>query len=121
MQIERMSIKTLRRELKTWGLYWRGQEYGGGYGSRSACDKLGEIRIESTEQPVPDHVHQYDQQVEQLSNDCRRALRVRYICTKNWALVGFDSEKSYQYWLRRAEGELLALSYPKHLTASLEI
>ncbi|MCL1128006.1 hypothetical protein [Shewanella surugensis] len=110
MQIERMSIKTLRGELKTWGRYWRGQEYGGGYGSRSACDKLGEIRIESsvnTEQPVPDHVQFYDIQVEQLSQDCRRALRVRYICKKEWTLIGFDSEKSYQYWLRRAEGELL--------------
>ncbi|MCL1124217.1 hypothetical protein [Shewanella surugensis] len=105
-----MSIKTLRSELTIWGRYWRGQEYGGGYGSRSACDKLGEIRIESSasvEQKVPDHVYQYDQQIEHLSQDCRRALRVRYICKKNWALVGFDSEKSYMYWLRRAEGELL--------------
>lgn len=105
-----MNIKTLRRELKVWGRYWRGQEYGGGYGSRSACVKIGETRIESsanTEQQVPDHVYQYDKQVERLSHECRRALRVRYICKKNWALVGFDSEKSYQYWLRRAEGELL--------------
>ncbi|MCL1125336.1 hypothetical protein [Shewanella surugensis] len=57
-----------------------------------------------SELPTPDHIQFHDTQVEQLSQDCHRDLRVRYICKQEWALVGFNSKKSYQYWLRRAEG-----------------
>ncbi len=111
MQVEkqRMSIKTLRRELTQWGRFWQRREYGLGHAGRSACDKLGEIRVGgfAAESKVPVHVLMYDRRIEVLSCDCRRALRVHYLCKRNWALVGFDSKKSYEYWLRRAEGELL--------------
>ncbi len=106
----RMTVKQLRNELTAWGRYWAHREYGQGHASRSMSDRLGEVRCASSaviEVRVPTHIAHYDQQIARLSHDCRRALRVRYIVKRNWALVGFDSQKSYQYWLRRAEGELL--------------
>ena len=110
MQAEpkRITIKVLRHDLTQWGRYWLSREYGQGHARRSACDKLGEMRVSSPTAnfEVPDHVLIYDRRIESLSCDCRRALRVRYICARNWALVGFDSKKSYLYWLRRAESEL---------------
>ncbi|NRD72684.1 hypothetical protein HQQ94_05360 [Shewanella sp. VB17] len=104
---QKMSIKVLRHGLTQWGRYWQSREYGQGHASRSACDKLGEIRGPSViDFEVPSHVLTYDRRIEALSSGCRRALRVHYLCQRNWALVGFDSKKSYLYWLRRAESAL---------------
>lgn len=107
---ERITIKQLRKELTQWGRYWSNKEYGQGHASRSACDKLGEVRCFGSvisEAAVPAHIANYDRKITRLSHDCRRALRVHYICKRNWALVEFDSEKSYLYWLKRAERQLL--------------
>ncbi|WP_299005053.1 hypothetical protein [uncultured Shewanella sp.] len=107
-----MSMKTLRRELSIWGRYWRTQEYGRGFARRSACDRLGETHLSLNganvhEMATPKHVAIYDGLIDRLSLECRRALRAQYICKKDWALLGFESRKSYIYWLRRAEGALL--------------
>lgn len=104
-----LTIKQLRKELTHWGRYWASKEHGQGYSKRSACERLNEGRSTNAvyEITVPPTVECYDVLITGLSIDCRRALRARYICQRNWALVGFDSQKSYQYWLVRAEGELL--------------
>ncbi|WP_376708410.1 hypothetical protein [Shewanella surugensis] len=108
----RMSIKTLRHELSVWGRYWRGQEYGRGFSTRSTCDRLGETHSTFGHHNVyeiatPKQVSVYDVLIDSLSIECRRALRAQYICQKDWALLGFNSKKSHTYWLRRAEGGLL--------------
>lgn len=108
--IIKMNIKTLRHDLSIWGRYWKGQEYGRGFSARSACDRLGETHTNGNniyEMATPKHVLVYDILIEPLSTECRRALRAQYICQQDWALLGFNSKKSYIYWLRRAEGALL--------------
>ncbi|PKH62189.1 hypothetical protein CXF83_15045 [Shewanella sp. Choline-02u-19] len=103
-----MNMKRLRSELKMWGRYWAKQELGQGYASRSACDRLSEPFIPSgcggtRDHIPPDHINRYDMKVYCLAHDCRRALRAQYICKGQWPLMGFDSEKTFLYWLRRAE------------------
>ncbi|MGI2021705.1 hypothetical protein [Shewanella glacialipiscicola] len=109
-QEQLVNMKALRAGLDSWGRYWAFQELGKGYGTRSACDKLGEVQSHGStvvhELDVPKHVAQFDRLIEQLSPSCIRAIRTCYVCKGRWALVGFDSKKSYVYWLRRAEMQL---------------
>ncbi|MCG9732381.1 hypothetical protein L1D44_21680 [Shewanella sp. Isolate13] len=107
-----MNIKQLRSELKAWGRYWAKQELGQGYGSRSACDYLSEPFIASScggsrDHIPPDHINRYDMKVWCLAHDCRRAIRAQYICEGEWRLLGFDSKKTFLFWLRRAEMNLV--------------
>ncbi|AQS40209.1 hypothetical protein FM037_16550 [Shewanella psychropiezotolerans] len=107
-----MNIKTLRKELKVWGRYWAQQEQGQGYSSRSACDRLKEPFTPSScggsrEHIPPDHINLYDMKVYTLAIDCRRALRGQYICNGQWQLLGFDNNKTFLFWLRRAEIALI--------------
>ncbi|QQX78533.1 hypothetical protein JK628_13175 [Shewanella sp. KX20019] len=106
-----MNIKQLRSELKAWGRYWARQEQGQGYASRSACDRLGEpIRQTcsggNSDHMPPDYITELDSHIGRLSPNCKRAIRAHYVCKGQWKLMGFDSQKSYIYWLRRAELEL---------------
>jgi hypothetical protein len=55
----------------------------------------------------PREVRLFDQMIERLAPQCIRAIRAHYICKGQWALMGFDSKKSYVYWLRRAEIEIV--------------
>ncbi|MCG9697441.1 hypothetical protein [Shewanella sp. Isolate11] len=106
-----LNIKALRAGLTSWGRYWAYQELGKGYASRSACDLLGEVQVCGStighELSVPKHVAEFDRGIERLPFECLRAIRTHYICKGQWSLMGFDSQKSYLYWLRR--GELLLL------------
>lgn len=105
------NMAALRVGLTTWGRYWAFQELGRNYGNRSACDKLGDPVSRGGavvhELNVPKHVAQYDQLIDRLSINCKRAIRAHYVCKGQWALMGFDSKKSYIYWLRRAEMQLV--------------
>lgn len=106
-QEQLLNMKALRAGLSTWGRYWAFQELGKGYGTRSACDKFGDPLTHGSsvvhELNVPKHVVQFDRMIERLSPNCKRAIRTCYVCKGQWALMGFDSKKSYVYWLRRAE------------------
>ncbi|MGE6315682.1 hypothetical protein ACQKC1_07805 [Shewanella baltica] len=107
---QRMNIKALRLGLYRWGRYWVHQELGKGFSNRSACDRLGEALGGGNlkhELNVPTHVAHFDHLVEQLSINCKRAIRAHYLCKEQWALMGFDSKKSYIFWLRKAEMALL--------------
>jgi hypothetical protein len=110
-QDQLINMKVLRAGLDTWGRYWAFQELGKGHATRSACDKFGEVQVYGSavvhELDVPKHVDQFDKMVERLSPNGKRAIRACYVCKGQWALMGFDSKKSYVYWLRRAEIELL--------------
>lgn len=130
MQLPNRTIREVRAELKIWGNYWYGKEQLSGYASRSACDKLGEVMTNSDahlyeqELTPPPFVQAYDRLITGLVPECRRALRAYYVCGRsgtsktakdksgaidrqNWVLMGFDSKKSYMFWLRRAEMELV--------------
>lgn len=106
-----LNMKALRYGLKRWGNYWAHQERGQGFASRSQCDKLGEVIVYGStgvsEVTPPREVRQFDQMIERLTPQCIRAIRAHYICKGQWALMGFDSQKSYVYWLRRAEIEIV--------------
>ena len=106
-----LNMKALRFGLKRWGNYWAHQEQGQGFASRSQCDKLGEVIVYGSagigEVTPPREVRQFDQMIERLTPQCIRAIRAHYICKGQWALMGFDSQKSYVYWLRRAEIEIV--------------
>ena len=104
----------MRKELKVWGRYWAQQELGQGYSSRSACDRLKEPFTPSRcggsrDHIPPDHINNYDMKVDGLALNYRRALRAQYICMGQWKLLGFDSQKTFLFWLRRAEIELVGI------------
>lgn len=130
MQLPNRTIREIRAELKIWGNYWYGKEQLSGYASRSACDKLGEVMTNSDAHlygqdiTPPPIVQAYDRLINDMVPECRRALRAYYVCGRggvsvtakdkltavnrqNWALMGFDSKKSFLFWLRRAEMELI--------------
>ncbi len=103
-----MNMKQLRLELRAWANWWLRHEYGKGYAARSACDKLKEpiiqmVSVSERDIQPPAYVLRYDRKVERLGTDCRRAIRAHYFCRGNWALAGFDSRKTFLFWLRRAE------------------
>ncbi|MFG0453592.1 hypothetical protein [Shewanella sp. YQ_9] len=56
----------------------------------------------------PPWVIRYDRRIEQLAPECRRAIRAQYLCRGKWALLDFDSRKSFVFWLRRAELAILS-------------
>ena len=85
-----LNMKALRYGLTRWGNYWAHQERGQGFASLSQC---------------PD--------IERLATQCIRAIRAHYICKGQWALMEFDSKKSYLYWLRRAEIEIVSPASPR--------
>jgi hypothetical protein len=106
-----LNMKGLRHGLTRWGNYWVHQEYGQGFACRSQCDKLGEVIVYGSSAVVeitpPLEVRQFDQMIERLTPQCIRAIRSHYVCKEQWALMGFDSKKSYVYWLRKAEISLI--------------
>lgn len=97
-----LNMKALRHGLTRWGNYWAHQEYCQGFASRSQCDKLGEVIVYGSSAVVeitpPREVRHFDKMIERLTPQCIRAIRAHYVCKG-----GFDSKKSYVYWLRRAE------------------
>jgi hypothetical protein len=106
-----LNMKMLRYGLTRWGNYWAYQERGEGFASRSQCDKLGEVIVYGSSAVVeitpPREVRQFDLMIERLTPQCIRAIRAHYVCKGQWALMGFDSKKSYMYWLRLGEISLL--------------
>jgi hypothetical protein len=102
-----LNMKALRHGLTRWVH----QEFGQGFASRSQCDKLGEVivygRSAVVEITPPLEVRQFDQMSTRLTPQCIWAIRAQYVCKGQWALMGFDSKKSYLYWLRLGEISLL--------------
>ncbi len=105
------TVKNLRKELRIWGNYYVKYEMGSGYPSRSACDRLQEAVIRSVgsvepELSAPPAIYATDLMVKKLSFNCRKAVRVQYLCSGNWAQF-YDSKKTFTFWLKRAEIALL--------------
>lgn len=103
-----MNMKQLRLELRQWANWWLRHEYGKGFSNRSSCDRLqdpvmfGTGGAERDIQP-PSDVRLMTNRIDELTDTCRLALRAEYMCRGRWALCGFDSKKTFIFWLRRAE------------------
>lgn len=107
------TIKQVRKDLKMWGDYWRNHEPTQGYARRSATDKLCEVlrtkvNISSDLHLfshhadaiyVPPHIEKIDKAIEQLSIECRKAIKDRYqnLISRN------------DYYVVEAENSLLGL------------
>ena len=110
-EIALRTIKNLRKELRVWGNFYVKYEMGNSYPSRSACDRLSEPVIRggnsvAPEIDTPSHILVTDRLVNRLSNNCRKAIRVQYLCSGEFAAF-FDSKKSFLFWLKRAEIALM--------------
>ncbi|RLV60989.1 hypothetical protein D5018_03870 [Parashewanella curva] len=110
MHPEFRTIKKLRSELRLWGNYSLKREFGQGFPSRSACDRLKEPIMHNGgntfEHEMPREVQAVDRLVNRLSVDCRKAIRVQYQCGGHWQGL-FKEKKSFLFWLKRAELALL--------------
>ena len=114
------NLKTLRRELTTWGHFWASKEYGVGYARRSSCSRVADqlrlgLKSKSDKHlfshhaemiSVPDHIQEIDSKVGQLRTECVQVLRVRYV-------LGLDGyygarragmeRRTFEFWLQKAE------------------
>lgn len=104
------TIKQLRKELKAWGLFWRGKQLNIKQ-NVSSIEKVSEILKKGTvidgvsasafntsdSINVPDKYQELDRSIESLSIDCRLALVNKYI--KGHDVTG--------YWIDKAELQLL--------------
>ncbi|WP_447017849.1 hypothetical protein [Shewanella algae] len=109
-----MNMKQLRLELRAWANWWLRHEYGKGYAACSSCDRLKDpitygTTVSERDINPPPGVIRYDRRIEQLAPECRRAIRAQYLCRGKWALLDFDSRKSFVFWLRRAEIGLITM------------
>jgi len=110
-----INIKMLRSELKAWGRFWRRKESVNGFAScsiREHYDSGGGDKNRADNIYVPGQVEELTRFISRLRPECIRALRARYIVDKPLesaaTLMGFDSKRSLQFWLAKAERGLIS-------------
>ncbi|WDD98393.1 hypothetical protein [Thalassomonas actiniarum] len=110
-----INIKALRSELKAWGKFWRKKESVNGFASSSIRERYDsgtgdKNRAENIY--VPGQVEELTHFISRLRPECIRALRARYVVDKPLdsaaTLMGFDSKRSLQFWLAKAERGLIS-------------
>ena len=78
------------------------EHFDGGSGDKSRSENIY----------VPEQIETLTQSISRLRPECIRALRARYVVDKpinNAAiLMGFDSKRSLQFWLSKAERGLIS-------------
>lgn len=111
---KQINIKALRSELKYWGKFWRNKESIKGYASSSLNEHFSDGGVDKNHSDniyVPEQVEALTEFISQLRPECIRALRARYIVDKPLdsaaTLMGFDSKRSLQFWLAKAERGLI--------------
>ncbi|WMN59256.1 hypothetical protein NI389_13705 [Pseudoalteromonas xiamenensis] len=114
MQTTLTTIKEIRHSLKRWGTFWKLRECGKGFNKQnmsfvqtpkqsrhSASDSIYE----------PEFIATFTAQIQRLEPKCIQALRAKYVAALPYALAinqyGFESKKSADYWLHRAERTLM--------------
>ena len=111
------TIKDVRFDLKQWGDFWARQENGQGYASKSNVQMLKKtLQLVNTIQEtayqtshkadnihVPEFIQILDKLILTLPTQCKIALRQRY--TTKCRIQYFDNEKTYLFWVRKAEKE----------------
>lgn len=111
---KQVNIKALRSELKAWGRFWRKKESVNGFASSSIRERFDSgtgDKNRSENIYVPGQVEELTQCISRLRPECIRALRARYVVDKPLdsaaTLMGFDSKRSLQFWLSKAERGLI--------------
>jgi len=113
------TINDVRFELKQWGNFWARQESGQGYSSKSnvqaikeaceiGCASSSDLHLFSHRADsiyVPLHIETIDLALERLSRKCIAALRQRYV--NRGQILYFSDAKTFLFWVRKAERELL--------------
>lgn len=113
------TIKDVQFDLRLWGSFWARQEEGQGFSSKSnvqaikeACETgcassstlhLFNNRADSIH--VPSHIEAIDNSLKRLSHQCKTAIRQRYI--NRGQILYFSDAKTFLFWVRKAERELL--------------
>ncbi len=113
---QHVTIKALRKNLRSWGKFWRNKESIQGFSSRSISehsDQSFSSRDLSDNMYVPQQIEKLTESITKLRPECIRAIRAKYICELEMPVaairLGFDSKRSAEFWLVRAERELLTL------------
>lgn len=113
------NIKDVRIELSRWGNFWVSKEYGSGFSKRSPTDRLNEtmelgyvipsdmhlFNNKSDAITVPEQFASLGVAIDQLSIECRRAIRQKYISKTK--ITNRDQLRSFKYWICKAESALL--------------
>ncbi|KAF7783641.1 hypothetical protein PRUB_a3468 [Pseudoalteromonas rubra] len=114
MMMTQPTIKQLRTALKRWGRFWRAKELGKGFSRQAVTERIGDSSaryVSSDMMSVPEEIEALTQQIAQLRPECIRALRGKYLVEGDIAQVaktlGFDSKRSLEFWLVKAERSLL--------------
>ncbi|MCF6435195.1 hypothetical protein [Pseudoalteromonas sp. MMG022] len=109
-----ITIKQVRSALKRWGKFWQSREYGKGFKRSSMSDSSGRPTggaMGADAMSVPQEIELITQLVAAMRPECIRAIRARYLMSGTLAdaakLVGFDSKRSAEFWLVKAERSLL--------------
>ena len=112
---QQITIKALRKNLKSWGRFWRSKESIQGYATTSISERSDQTfsnRNHSENIFVPQMIEELTNLMSQLRPECIRALRARYIhevpLKEAAILLGFESKRSAEFWLVKAEREILS-------------
>jgi hypothetical protein len=112
---QQITIKELRKNLKMWGRFWRSKETIQGFATTSINERSDQTfsnRNHSENIFVPHMIEALTHKMSQLRPECIRALRARYIheapLKEAAILLGFESKRSAEFWLVKAEREMLS-------------
>ncbi|WP_225738302.1 MULTISPECIES: hypothetical protein [Pseudoalteromonas] len=114
MMTTNITIKQVRAALKKWANFWVKREMGRGFKSQSISDRTGQPTggfSASEAMSVPDEIELITSLISQLRPECIKAIRARYMMpgtmTETSKLLGFDSKRSAEFWLVKAERSLM--------------
>ncbi|WP_440055471.1 hypothetical protein ACSLBF_04845 [Pseudoalteromonas sp. T1lg65] len=114
MMNNQVTIKQLRQALKRWGKFWYGKELGKGFNRVAVTENISRYSVagcSSDQMSVPAEISGLTAIIDNLRPECKRALRVKYLSTDKGLeaikMTGFDSKRSFEFWLVKAERALL--------------
>mgnify|MGYP000205937070 CR=1 FL=1 len=114
MMTTNITIKQVRAALKKWGNFWVKREMGRGFKSQSISDRTGQPTggfSSSEAMSVPEDIELITSIISRLRPECIKAIRARYVMGGTMAeaskLLGFDSKRSAEFWLVKAERSLM--------------
>lgn len=113
MQETLVTIKQVRMLLKHWGRFWKCREFGKGYNRQAVTEQQGGRGYagHADAMQVPTDIATLTSLIASLSPECIRALRAKYLTDLPFVealrVNGFDSKKSADFWLVKAERSLM--------------
>ena len=114
MIVTPVTIKKIRAILRRWGKFWRQRELGKGFSRQAITEQIGAVKSNfstSDMMHVPHEIEQIDTLISKLRPECIRAIRAQYLVEGSLAisakLLGFETKRSAEFWLFKAENALL--------------